>query len=54
MTKNLKNYLEEATNRLVEELRSRVIEVKTLEPKDNGKSTITFIPKIRIKENNNG
>ena len=54
MTKNQKNYLEEATNRLVEELRSKGIEVKTLEPKDNGKSTITFIPKIRIKENNNG
>ena len=54
MKKKQTNYLEEATNRLVEELRSKGIEVKTLEPKDNGKSTITFIPRIKIKENNNG
>ena len=54
MTKKQKNYLEEATYRLVEELRSKGREVKTLEPKDNGKSTITFIPRIKIKESNNG
>ena len=39
MTKKQTNYLEEATNRFVEELRSKGIEVQTLEPKDNGKST---------------
>ena len=54
MIKKQKNYLEEATNRLVEEWQSKGIEVKTLEPKDNGKSTITFVPRIKIKERKNG
>ena len=54
MIKKQKNYLEEATNRLVEEWQSKGIEVKTLEPKDKGKATITFIPRIKIKESNNG
>tara|TARA_X000000368_G_C22749110_1_gene587516 strand:+ start:478 stop:642 length:165 start_codon:yes stop_codon:yes gene_type:complete len=54
MTKKQTNYLEEATNRFVKELQSKGIEVQTLEPKDNRKSTITFIPRIKIKDNNNG
>ena len=54
MIKKQKNYLEEATNRLIQELRSKGIQVQTLEPKDNGKSTITFIPRIKIKESNSG
>ena len=54
MTKKQKNYLEEATYRLVEELQSKGRKVKTSETKDNGKSTITFIPRIKIKESNNG
>ena len=54
MTKKQTNYLEKATNRFVKELRRKGIQVQTLEPKDNGKSTITFIPRIKIKENNNG
>ena len=45
MKKKQTNYLEKATNRFVKELRSKGIEVKTLEPKDNGKSTITFYSK---------
>ena len=48
------NYLEKATNRFVKELRRKGVQVQTLEPKDNGKSTITFIPRIKIKERNNG
>ena len=51
MTKKQTNYLEKATNRFVKELRRKGIQVQTLEPKDNGKSTITFIPRIKIKEN---
>ena len=54
MKKKQTNYLEKATNRFVKELRSKGIEVKTLEPKDNGKSTITFVPRIKIKERKNG
>ncbi len=54
MRKKQTNYLEEATNRFVEELIRKGIKVQTLEPNDNGKSTITFIPKIKIKERNNG
>ena len=54
MKKKQTNYLEEATNRFIQGLRSKGIKVQTLEPKDNGKSTITFIPRIKIKENNNG
>tara|TARA_B100000676_G_C17624721_1_gene603494 strand:- start:78 stop:242 length:165 start_codon:yes stop_codon:yes gene_type:complete len=54
MTKKHNNYLEEATNRLIEKLRKKGRKVETFEPKDNGKSTITFIPRIKIKENNNG
>ena len=54
MRKKQTNYLEEATNRFVEELRRKGIKVQTLEPKDIGKSTITFIPRIKIKERNNG
>ena len=48
------NYLEEVTNRFIQELRSKGIQVQTLEPKDNGKSTITFVPRIKIKERKNG
>ena len=54
MKKKQINYLEKATNRFVKELRRKGIEVKTLEPKDNGKSIITFIPRKKIKESNNG
>ena len=53
MPKKHTNYLEEATNRFIKELRRKGIQVQTLEPKDNGKSTITFIPRIKIKERNN-
>ena len=53
MKKKQTNYLEKATKEFVKELRSKGIEVKTLEPKDNGKSKITFIPRIKIKESNN-
>ena len=48
------NYLEEATNRFIQELRSKGIKVQTLEHLDNGKSKITFVPRIKIKEENNG
>ena len=51
MRKKQTNYLEEATNRFVEELRRKGIKVQTLEPKNNGKSIITFFPKNKIKEN---
>ncbi len=54
MKKKQSNYLEEVTNRFVQELRSKGIQVQTLEPKDNGKSTITFVPRIKIKERKNG
>ena len=54
MPKKQTNYLEEATNRLIKELRSKGRKVQTLEPVDNGKSKITFVPRIKIKEGNNG
>ncbi len=54
MKKKQSNYLEEVTNRFVQELRSKGIQVQTLEPKDNVKSKITFVPRIKIKERNNG
>ena len=54
MKKKQTNYLEEATNRFIQELRSKGIKVHTLEPVDNGKSKITFVPRIKIKEENNG
>ncbi len=54
MKKKQKNYLEEATNRLVQELQSNGRKVQTLEPIDNGKSKITFVPRIKIKVRNNG
>ena len=54
MKKKQKNYLEEETNRLVQELQSNGRKVQTLEPIDNGKSKITFVPRIKIKERNNG
>ena len=54
MKKKQTNYLEEATNKLVQELRSNGRKVQTLEPTDNGKSKITFVPRIKIREGNNG
>ena len=54
MKKKQSNYLEEVTNRFVQELRRKGIQVQTLEPKDNVKSKITFVPRIKIKERNNG
>ena len=54
MKKKQTNYLEEATNRFIQELRCRGIKVQTLEPVDNGKSKITFVPRIKIKEEKNG
>ena len=54
MKKKQTNYLEKATNGFVKELRRKDIEVQTLEPKDNGISKITFVPRVKIKENNNG
>ena len=54
MTNKQTNYLEKAMNSFVKELQNKGIKVQTLESKDNGKSTITFFPKIKIKERNNG
>ena len=54
MKKKQTNYLEEATNRFIQELRIKGIKVQTLEPVYNGKSKITFVPRIKIKEGNNG
>ena len=54
MKKKQTNYLEEATNRFIHELRCRGKKVQTLEPLDNGISKITFVPRIKIKEGNNG
>ena len=54
MKKKQTNYLEEATNRFIQELRSKGIKVQTLEHVDNGKSKITFVPRIKIKEEING
>ena len=54
MKKKQTNYLEKATNRFVKELRRKGIHVQTLEPQDCGISKITFVPKVRVKENNNG
>ena len=54
MKKKQTNYLEKATNRFVKELRRKGIEVQTLETQDNGISKITFVPRVRVKENNNG
>ena len=54
MQKKQTNYLEEATNSFIQELRSKGIKVQTLEPIDNGKSKITFVPRIKIKKNDNG
>ena len=53
MQKKQTNYLEEATNRFIQELRSKGIKVQTLEPLDNGKSKITFVPRIKLKERKN-
>ena len=49
MKKKQSNYLEEVTNRFVQELRSKGIQVQTLEPKDNGKSTITFVQELKSR-----
>ena len=54
MKKKQTNYLEKATNRFVKELRRKGIEVQTLETQDNRISKITFVPRVRVKENNNG
>tara|TARA_B100000212_G_C27282956_1_gene493875 strand:+ start:58 stop:222 length:165 start_codon:yes stop_codon:yes gene_type:complete len=54
MKKKQTNYLEKATNRFVIELRRKGIQVQTLESQDNGKSSITFVPRIKVRENNNG
>ena len=53
MPKKHTNYLEEATNRFIQELRSKGIKVQTLEHLDNGKSKITFVSRVKIKEGNN-
>jgi len=54
MTKKQTNYLEKAINSFVKELQNKGIKVQTLETKDNKKSTITFVPKIKVKERKNG
>ena len=54
MQKKQTNYLEESTNIFIQELRSKGLKVQTLEPVDNEKSKITFVPRIKIKEVNNG
>ena len=53
MPKKQTNYLEEATNRFIKELRSRD-KGANFRTVDNGKSKITFVPRIKIKEGNNG
>ena len=54
MKKEQTNYLEEAANSFIQELRRKGIKVQTLEQVDNGKSKITFVPRIKIKEEKNG
>ena len=54
MKKKQTNYLEKATNRFVKELRRKGIQVQTLEPQDNEISSITFVPRVKVRENNNG
>ena len=49
MKKKQTNYLEKATNRFVKELRRKGVQVQTLEPQDNGTSSITFVPRIKVK-----
>ncbi len=48
------NYLEKVTNRFVKELRRKILEVQTLEPQESGISKITFVSRVRVKENDNG
>ena len=54
MKKKQTNYLEKATDRFVKELQRKGLKVQTLDPQDNKISKITFIPRVRFKENNNG
>ena len=54
MKKKQTNYLEKATDRFVKELQRKGLKVQTLDPQDNEISKITFIPRVRFKENNNG
>ena len=54
MKKKQTNYLEKATTKFIQELRSKGRKVQTLEPVDNGKSKITFVPRIKIKKETNG
>ena len=54
MKQKQNNYLEKVTNRFTNKLREKGIKVQTLEPQDNEISKITFIPRVRFKENNNG
>ncbi len=54
MKKKQTNYLEKATNRFVRELRRKGLEVQTLEPQESGISKITFVPRVRVKENDHG
>ena len=54
MKKKQTNYLEEATNRFIQELKSKGIKAQTSEPVDKGKSKITFVPRIKTKKVNNG
>ena len=46
--------VKEATNKFIQELLSKGLKVQALEPVDNEKSKITFVPRIKIKEVNNG
>ena len=49
MKKKQTNYLEEATNRFIQELRSKGIKVQTLEPIDNGKSKILLFQELKLR-----
>ena len=53
MKKKQTNYLEKATDRFTKVAR-KGLKVQTLDPQDNEISKITFIPRVRFKENNNG
>ena len=54
MKKKQTNYLEEATNRLFKEFKKKGRKVNTVNSLESGKSKITFVPGIKIKEGNNG
>ena len=53
MKKKQTYYLGEATNRLIKEFKKKGIKVNTVNSLESGKSKITFVSRIKIKESNN-